>query len=464
MTDLNNKKTVFTLSEVTRSIQHTLQNRFGSAFWVKAEMNKLNYYPHSGHCYPELIEKRDGKIVAQIRATLWKEDFLWINENFLRVLQEPLKNGINILFSAKVLFDPVYGLSLRILNIDPSWSLGELEREKQETIRSLKDQGIFALNKQVALPQLPQRVAVISVETSKGYADFRKVISENSWGYSFFTMLFPALLQGDKVPESIGFQLGQIRRVQHHFDVVAIIRGGGGDAGLAGYNKLEIAMQVARFPLPVITGIGHATNETVVEMVAYKNCITPTDLANFLIQQFHNVAAPLGEARRIVDAGTRMILSDTKRNLHDTIARSVKGTGDLLALSKHRFNALTRNLSGYSGYFLRNSHEHLVRQKVMMISECGNHLGIMNQRLEQVRTQTGAHASGWLKQQGHGLEILEKQVSLLDPKNVMARGFSITLHEGKAIRGISGVQAGDHVKTITFDGTIESTVTKTQPD
>jgi len=191
-------KTIFSLLEVTLSIQKTLSTRYARSFWVKAEMNKLNLYPQSGHCYPELIEKKEGTLIAQVKAILWKDDYISINNNFLRILKEPLKNGINILLYAKIIFDPVHGLSLRILDIDPSYSLGELEREKQETIAKMKKEGLFDMNKGLGMSLLPKRIAIISADTSKGYSDFLEVIYGNSWGYRFFYMLFPTLLQGER--------------------------------------------------------------------------------------------------------------------------------------------------------------------------------------------------------------------------------------------------------------------------
>ena len=210
MSEIINDKKVFSLLEVTLSIKKTIYERYQSSFWVKAEMNKLNHYSYSGHCYPELVEKIDGKVVAQMKTILWKDDFLRVNSNFIKTLKEPLKDGINILFNAAVLFDPVHGLSLRIIDIDPVFSLGELEREKLETIGKLRKEGIFHSNKQLSMPLLPQRIALISVETSKGYADFLKIISNNSWGYRFFCFLFPALLQGDRSVDSILYQLRRI--------------------------------------------------------------------------------------------------------------------------------------------------------------------------------------------------------------------------------------------------------------
>jgi len=308
---VDNKK-VFSLLEVTLSIQRTIYNRYTSSFWVKAEMNKLNYYPHSGHCYPDLIEKKDGRIIAQIRANLWKEDYIKVNNSFLKISKEHLKDGINILFLTRITFDPIHGLNLRIIDIDPIYTMGELEREKIETIKRIKEEGIFNKNKERKFPLLPQRIAVISVETSKGYSDFKIIIDENFWKYKFFYFLFPSLLQGERAIESILNQLKQIKRVLNHFDVVAIIRGGGGDVGLSCYNNYQLSKEIALFPIPIITGIGHSTNETVVEMTAYMNAITPTGLADYLIQKFHNFSIPVQKAEEILFSKTKKILLDEK--------------------------------------------------------------------------------------------------------------------------------------------------------
>ena len=236
---------------------------------------------------------------------------------FLKVLHEPLKNGIYILFSAKISFHALHGLSLRILDIDPSFSLGELEKEKQETIEKIRKEGIFNSNKSLKLALLPKRIAIISAQTSKGYSDFLNVIDGNTWGYQFFQILFPAHLQGENAVESIMNQLIRIKKVKHHFDAVAIIRGGGGDIGLTCYNNYELSKAIALFPIPVLTGIGHSTNETVAEMVAFKNAITPTELADFLIQKFHNFAVPVQKAQdSIIDKCSQLIRDEKLRVLN----------------------------------------------------------------------------------------------------------------------------------------------------
>ena len=222
------QRKIFSLSQVATSIQKTLAARYQSAYWVKVEINKLNHYSHSGHCYPDLVEKREGKVIAEMRSTLWKGDFYSINQRFLNTLQEPLKDGITVLMLVNIAFDPVYGISLRILDIDPSFSLGELAKEKQASIARLQKEKIFNANKALAFPVLPKRLAIISVETSKGYADFTKIIDNNPYAYKFEYRLFPALLQGDKAVQSIVDQLETVAGLLDHFDAVAIIRGGGG--------------------------------------------------------------------------------------------------------------------------------------------------------------------------------------------------------------------------------------------
>jgi len=400
-----------------------------------AEMNKLNHYSQSGHCYPDLIEKKEGKIVAELRSTIWKEDFQRINENFLTVLHEPLKNGIKILFCAKISYSPVYGLSLRILDIDPSWSLGELEKEKQQTLTRIRQEGVFNTNRSLKLPLLPKRIAIVSVETSKGYSDFRAVIDENKWGYSFFHMLFPALLQGENAIRSILAQMERIIRVKHHFDAVAIIRGGGGDVGLACYNNYELAKTIALFPLPVFTGIGHSTNETVVEMVAFRNAITPTELADFLIQQFHNFAVPVTTAQDFVINKVRQLLQDEKTRVLHTVRYFKSVTRFRLGQGRNEVQQEIIGLQRQSADFITKIKERDLRQQAGFFAKIFSFLQV------QLKEITG----------------IQRNIELLDPVNVLNRGYSITLVEDKVVKTVSHVGKGTVLRTILADGNIIST-------
>jgi exodeoxyribonuclease VII large subunit len=429
-------RTIFSLSEVAASIQKTLAERYTGNYWIKAEMNKVNHYPHSGHCYPDLVEKTDGKIVAEMRSTIWKDDFKRINDGFLKILHEPLKDGIKILFCAKIAYSPVYGLSLRILDIDPSWSLGELEREKQETIARLSEAGIIRLNKSLQMPMLPGRIAIISVQTSKGYADFRKIIDENGWGYGFFYMLFPAILQGENAVPSILGQLEQIKKVKHHFDVVAIIRGGGGDVGLTCYNNYNMAYAIATFPLPVMTGIGHSTNETVAELVAHINAITPTELADYLIQKYHNFSVPLRKSQEIVIEKSTRLLHDETMKITTFLRYFNSVTLSAIARRRSEVTQETKAVQQLSAFFIKRQHESGTNIKNNLFSK------------------SLAFMQGLVKD----LAALERQIDLLDPVNVLKRGYSLTMAGGKAIRSVEEIREGALLTTMLADGKITSKV------
>ncbi len=434
-------KTIFSLAEVARSIQKTIAERYGNVYWVKAEMNKLNHYTHSGHCYPELVEKKDGKVIAEMRSVLWKGDYQRINQRFLEIAREPLKNGISILFQATISYDPLYGLSLRILDIDPAYSLGELEREKLESINRLKQEGIFDANKQLAFPLVPKRLAIISVETSKGYADFQKIINGNPWGYRLEQTLFPALLQGDKSIPSIIGQLANIAKQIADHDVVAIVRGGGGDVGLSSYNNYLLASAIATFPLPVITGIGHSTNETVSEMVAYRNAITPSELADFLIQRFHQFAIPVAHAQDVITRHIPQLLTVQKKNLNEC-ARYFRLN------SMHLINHQQRSL------------EHTTLKLALVASTHARHQRHALQYPQQLLKTT---SSTTLKNNRLNLAALEKAVQLLDPQQVLNRGYSITRVNGRALKDTIGLHRGDVIETFLASGNITSTIDELKP-
>ncbi|MEE0976954.1 MAG: exodeoxyribonuclease VII large subunit [Bacteroidales bacterium] len=279
---------VFSLKEVASSVKRTLNARYGSSFWVKAEMIKLNHYPYSGHAFPDLIEKQDDVIVAQMRAVIWSADFKRIRDKFRSCGLSDLTDGITILFRASILFDEFYGLSLRIIDIDTSFTLGEMEKQRMLCIERLKAEGIYSLNSSLSLPAVPKRFAIVSVGSSKGYNDFMQIVRKFSSRFAIFTHLFPSLLQGDGAINSISEALDRINDVADCFDAVLIIRGGGGDVGLNCYNHYNLCRAVALCKLPVLTGIGHASNQTVAEQIAWRNFITPTDLADFLFSGFNN--------------------------------------------------------------------------------------------------------------------------------------------------------------------------------
>jgi len=431
-------KIIFSLGEVAKSIQRTIAERYKQVYWIKAEINKLNHYTHSGHCYPELVEKKAGKVVAEMRSVLWSGDYQRINRRFMEMIREPLKNGITVLFQATISYDPLYGLSLRILDIDPAYSLGELEREKLESLNRLKREGLFYANKQLPLAAVPKRLAVISVETSKGYSDFLKILNGNPWGYQFEQTLFPALLQGDKSIPSIINQLANVAQRVGEYDVVAIIRGGGGEVGLSSYNNYLLASAIARFPIPVLTGIGHSTNETVSEMVAYKNAITPSELADFLIQRFHQFAVPIEQAQETI----------------------IRKTRELLLAQQNTLNEHVRYFRLHSIHLLSQQQKALGHHFIRLTIASTSRLRQGTQTL--LHTQTALHAVvlGAVKDNRTQLTAMEKSVKLLDPQQVLNRGYSITRINGQALKSAEHVKNGAILETLLASGQITSTVTQ----
>ncbi len=468
MADLFSEPRVLSLSELANGLSRVVAAGFPGLLWIRAEVAKLNHYPESGHCYPALVEKEKGKILAEMRGTIWANDFLRINRNFLQVTREPLREGIHILFRARVSFHPVYGLSLQIADIDPTYTLGEMAREKLATIERLKKEGLFDLNRQLLFPALPKNIllfpalpkniAVISVKTSKGFSDFISIIENNSREFTLTCVLFPALLQGDKAVESILGQLERIRGYRRYFDAVAIIRGGGGDVGLNCYDHYALASAVATFPIPVLTGIGHSTNETVVEMVAGKNLITPTDLGYFLIQQFQNFSARLAGLNSEIARFAAEILDEEKKRLEDekrkvsrTARLSLNEAQSVLELLSHDLGRYTVQRLHRARLSIQEMRTRLRLQPMRILTQAGGEVVRQTLALGSATRQAAAN-------QAQRIARAESQVRALDPVNVLKRGYSITYLNGKALKNASEAQPGDRVTTRLASGSIESEI------
>jgi exodeoxyribonuclease VII large subunit len=375
-------------------------------------------------------------VVAEMRSIIWKADFERIQNKFISQIKEPLKDGIKVLLEAKITYSPAYGLSLTILDIDPMLTLGDLEREKMESINELKKLGIYDQNKQLPLALIPQRIAVISVETSKGWSDFVDVIRNNKEGYDFAIQLFPAVLQGDKAPFEIREQLKKVAATADRFDAVAIIRGGGGDVGLSCYNHLELCKSIANFPIPVLTGIGHSTNETVSEMVSHTNAITPTKLAELLLQKFRNFEHPME--------------SMLQRFHHLTLQK--------LKESDHQLDSSNR--------LFRNTMQLQIQNKDFSLQQLQQKASILAlgkiQELDFAISQQVAHLKNvsqnqWQKAQQQ-LEMLDQKTQILSPVHVLKRGYSVTRLNGKSVTTIEQVKDGDVIKTEVLNGIISSKI------
>jgi len=352
----------------------------------------------------------------------------------------------------------VHGLSLRIIDIDAAFTLGDLEKEKLDTIQKMKIQGLYDKNRTLPLPLLPQRIAIISVETGKGYADFIRVIENNGFGYRFFHMLFPSLLQGEKAVDGIVGQLERIHRVKSHFDVVAIIRGGGSDVGLSCYNNYLMARAIAQFPLPVLTGIGHSTNETVAEMVAFENAITPTKLAEFLLQQFHNFAVPLENARKSIMHFATDTLQNSRRQLTSEVKLFRSATQNILGKNRHALMTGATSLGHTTRklFVNENSAVNQIRLKIAGLSS--DTIKTNKQSLSSTIQKMTTAQKAFLKNEALKLGALEKNFEILHPDNVLKRGYSITLSKGKTLHSVNDALAGDTIETLLPDGKIISIV------
>lgn len=408
---------IFPLSKLTEAIENVINRYCSKVVWVKAEIVKLNHYPHTGHCYPDLVEKTDGKIVAELRGNIWKSNFELINEKFRKVLNEDLRDDMTVVVQATVTYHPVYGLALNILDIDPEYTLGELAKQRAEAIKKLDEEGIFGRNKRLVLPQLPKTIAIISVNSSKGYQDFLSVIENNTWGYEFHYRLFPAILQGERAVSTITAQLRRIAKHKKIFDAVAIIRGGGGDIGLSCYDNYHLAREIAQFPLPVLTGIGHSTNETVSELVSYKSFITPTKIAEFLLQEFHNFSQPLKENVQKIRMGANLLFERQETQL----------------------SRLSSSFGFLSGRILDREKNKLVSFRQVLISGSRN----------------------ILKQEAFEIKNLATSVELLSPKSILKRGFSITRKDGKVVTSATLLQQGDLIETEFFSGKASAEIKNT---
>ena len=448
---------VFTLKQVAQSIRKTLESRYERVYWVKAEIYKMNLFP-SGHAFPELVQRTDGKIVANLSGVIWKTNYGRISKQFEATVKEPFSEGKEVLMLVKITFSEVYGLSLHVTDIDPSYSLGALHKLKLETIDALNKLGILQKNQSLRL-SLPKRIAVISAESSKGLSDFMQVLSGSSFGIA--TFLFNATVQGDQAIESILKAFNKIELVRQHFDAVVIVRGGGAEVGMSCYDDFNLCKRIAEFPLPVLCGIGHSTNLTVAEMVAYSHAITPSVLASDLLQEFelkllelHAICAKLNHVQS-------NLITNTKSTFNQAVSK-------INGVTKWRFERINNQLNAIEQRSIQETKHLLLFHKQYISSS-----PIAIQTLVKKSHQIEHHRRTVLQQQltftmnrmvdknAAIIESLEKQIHLMSPSAVLARGFAIARSNGKAILSKTELHPGSMILIELSDGTAEAEVKST---
>ena len=453
-----NGKTVYTLTQVAQSIQSMIARTYIGRYYIKAEMVRLNHQPRNGHCYPELVDKEGDVIKTEMRAVIWSSDFIRINDKFQKITAEPLKDGITILCLAAVTFTPRYGLALQIQDVEPAYTLGEMAKNRLETIARLKQENAFDANKKLKMPLLPQRIAVISVETSKGYNDFMVTLKGNKHGYRFHTELFPSLLQGDRAVATMTNQLLQIAKRKDDFDCVVIIRGGGGDVGLNCYDQYELAQRVATFPIPVLSGIGHSTNETVTEMVSFGNKITPTEVAYYLIGFFEDFENKIANIQSFISEKTLSILKDEKNTLSQLESQIELSAQKIFARENHQLLELQSSMHLSAHKILESNKQGLSDCRAVVGDGARSMLSRENILISSFFTKLQLSVKQNITNKRNELRYMDEKLQIMHPSNILKRGFSITYHNGKAITDCNQVVEGQEVETIVLNGSFKSVV------
>jgi exodeoxyribonuclease VII large subunit len=446
-----------TLSSLSQAIKRAFQEALPASFWVKAEIHRLSVYKGTGHCYLELVEKSNGRIMAKLNATIWAAQYEAIRTSFLEITGNDLTQGMEVLLQVQVRFHELYGLSLNVVNIDASFTLGAMAKMRQETIQRLQQSGLFDRNKHLPIPKLPGRIAVISAPGSKGYHDFIQKISEYVSRYHFRIdmTLFEAQLDGDQAVRTIPEKLRQIAR-NPQFDVVCIIRGGGGEVGISAFDNYEIAVEICQTPIPVITGIGHSTNETVSELVSSRNCITPTDVGNLIGQLFLEALSGLDDLTKSFMRLSQDLIFDNLQVLNATSERFIRASKNQLMLEKAGLRELGVRLALLPMSTLKRSHNELDQLAISFTRLYHGRLEIENEQLDLLSLNLEKAATTLLIKQKQALEIQNDKVRLMDPQNILKRGFSITRRNGMALTGVEDFQEGETIETILANGQLIS--------
>lgn len=400
------------LIELNKLIQDSIKNNLEPSYWIVAEIGELSVN-QKGHCYLELIQNEEGKVVAKVRATIWSYTYRNLSTWFHGITGQPLAEGLKIMANVKISLHELYGFSLNIQDINASYTIGEKEKIRQEVINQLISDGVFEMNKELVLPLVPQKIAVISSPTAAGYGDFLQHLDENPYGYNIATTLFDAIMQGSEAPESIIKALHRINEAGN-YDLIVLIRGGGSQLDLECFDNYNLCSHLAQFPLPVITGIGHERDETIADMVAHTKLKTPTAVAEFIIQGVSSFEMLINDEATKISKMARFILQNASISL--------------MSLGK------TIRLHAQS----------------VVINE--------NHRLGSLREQIKNKAHRQIEQQVHKLEKVEAQHRNLNPENTFKRGFSFSTMDGESLMS-KIAKPGEKLTTHSLNQLIESTIT-----
>lgn len=403
-----------TLFELNRLVREVLECEMPNEYWVEAELSECR--ESRRHCYMELIQKEEHSAtpIAKASAKCWASKWMLIRPYFERITGQQLHAGMKVLLKVYPQFHEAFGFSWIITDIDPTYTLGDMARKRQEIIHQLKEEGVFDLQRELELPLFCQHIAIISSKSAAGYGDFCNQLDNNPYGFQFKTRLFPAIMQGEEVEQSIIQALNQINDLQDDFDCIVIIRGGGATSDMSGFDTLLLAENVANFPLPIITGIGHERDETILDMVSHTSVKTPTAVAALLIENLKSVLDAINDAQVHLTSCVQQKLS-TLSNQLTTIQETIPR---LFSIVKTRQEA----------------------------------------RLEAIEAKFPMLIERRLTAEKHKIQLIEEKTKALDPRLLLRRGYSITLFKGKAVRNPQSLKAGDEIETHLEKGTIKSII------
>ena len=436
LTSKSMHKETLTLYELNQMVREALAITMPDEYWVEAEISEMREV--RGHCYMELVQKdmAGNTPVAKASAKCWKNKWALLRPYFERNANQMLRAGLKVRLLVYADFHEAYGFSWIVTNIDPTYTLGDMARKRLEIVQMLKEQGVFDLQKDFRLPLFTQRVAVISSEQAAGYGDFCRHLHDNDWHLHFSVQLFAATMQGEGVESSVIAALDAINERINSFDVVVIIRGGGATSDLSGFDSLPLAESVANFPLPIITGIGHDRDESVLDMVAFLRVKTPTAAAALLVEHLANTL------QRITDAQEEMLHLVQRRMELERVrmARLAEKVPMLFSLVRTRQEKRFENMA------------------LRMQNTITTTLQRQDLRLQRLSMALPTHAERLLTKAAHRLELLQQSVKSHDPSLLLAKGYSITTCGGKVVRNANDVQKGDVIVTQLQKGKVKSVV------
>lgn len=447
------------LYELMCGIRNALHSKLPDSFWVRAEISEGRQNANNGHFYCRFIEKnKEGVTVASADGIIWAGTFLSLRFRFERETGREFGAGIKVLVRVRVKFHERYGLSLVVEEIDPSYTLGDMVRRRKEIMSQLTAEGVADLNKRLPLPRLLLRIAVITSETAAGYGDFCNHLAYGGAAFNFTTRLFPAIMQGDGTESSVINALNEISAESWHWDAVVIIRGGGAVSDLNGFDTYLLAANVAQFPLPVITGIGHDRDETVLDLVANTSCKTPTAAAGFLIERaagekdvIDKCADRLRNCAQNRLAAQKQRINSVMTLLPAVFLRTVDG-------GKARFRILSERLPNAVRNMCRDEHSRCERIAIRIEMNARNMAAGLQERMARLSERLRLAVPAMISRQRQRMESCERGIRLAQPERVLKLGFSLTLKNGRAVTDTAMLMPGDEITTRLSHGEVVSRV------